>query len=496
MNKISALILAFILFLILGARFYLNFQVHYLQGDESYLRLRQVMHIRETFRPLYHDDLSFSGRTREGSWLFAYALAGLSLLFGPYFGKIIPNLSAVLLSLIAYLIMDKLTKNSYISLLVAFISGFIPIFFVSSINTLTVYAFVVPLMAFLIYSYLRVAEKWWLHIYIITLAFYSFLHPTVMLFIIGLLFYMLLMKLEGLEIPRGEIEITLFSLFLVLWSQFLIYKNLLLRHGLSIIWQNIPKQILTTYFSDVTPLQVILWVGIIPFLYGLVIIWKYVFRRKNKDIYFLIGLTLSTGFLLWAKLIELKPGLIFFGVLLSLLFGIYYKFFISYLLNTRIASLLPIFKATIVISFILTSVIPSLILAQKTIGDSTIQAELDALEWLRNNSASGAIILGSVGEGNLINYAADRKNVIDSDFLSIPNSDTIFNDIKTVYTSPYETTAIELLNKHKVDYFLVSPITRKAFQIQNPYWIKNERCFAKIYNKNEVQIYKSLCIIE
>ncbi len=496
MNKTNSLILALIIFLILGIRFYLSFQVQYLQGDESYLRLRQVAQVKETLRPLHYDDLSFSGRTREGSWLFAYVLAGLSLLFGAYFGKIIPNISALFLPLIAYFIMDRLTKNSYISLLVAFISGFIPVFFVSSVNALTIYALVIPLMAFLIYSYLRVTEKRWLYIYIVALAFYSFLHATVILFILGLLFYLLLMKLENLDIQREEIEITLFSIFLVLWSQFLIYKNLLLHHGLSIIWQNIPKQILTSYFSDITILQVILWVGIIPFLYGLIIIWKYIFKRKNKEVYFLIGFTLSTGFLLWIKLIELRPGLMFFGMLLSLLFGIYYKFFIGYLLHTRIAHLLPIFKTTIVISFILTSVVPSLILAQKTIGDSTIKAELDALEWLKNNSESNAIILGSIEEGNLINYAADRKNVIDSDFLSIQNSDVILNDVKTIYTSPYETAAIELLNKYKVDYLLVSPITRKAFQIQDPYWAENKKCFAMTYNKNNIQIYKPVCIIQ
>lgn len=482
--------------LVFCIRIYFSFQTPNLYGDESYIRLRQVEHIKETFKPLHTDQLSFAGRQRVNSPLFDYLLTFFSFIFGSYFGKIISNLFAVSLMFIVYLITQRITQNNYVSLLTAFISGFIPIFFISTFNSLTIYALVIPLTAFLMYSFLRVAEKKWLYSYIIALGFYCFLHPTVILFILGLLFYFLLMKLEYIKIRKEEVEITLFSIFFVLWSQFLIYKAPLLSYGPLIVWQNIPKNMFATYFTNITVVQVILWVGIIPFLYGLFIIWKHIFKQQNREIYFLIGFALSTGLLLWSKLIKLNIGLIFFGMILVLLFGVYYKTFIDYLLTTKIAGWLPLFKVTIILSFILTSTLPSLILAQKALSDSSFEDEIIALNWLSKHIPEEAVILGTVEEGNLIAYTTKRKTVLDSDFMTIKDSDEIFDDVKTIYTSPYDTSAIELLNKYSVDYVIISPYTKKMFNLESSKLIKNERCFDEVYDENQIIIYKSSCQIK
>ncbi len=472
---------------------YLSFQTPNLYGDESYLRLRQVEHIKKTFRPLHTDQLSFAGRQRVNSPLFDYLLTLFSFIFGSYFGKIISNLFAVSLMFIVYLITQYITQNSYVSLLTAFISGFIPIFFMSTFNSLTIYALVIPLTAFLMYSFLKVAEKKWLYSYIIALGFYCFLHPTVVLFILGLLFYFLLMKLEHIKINKEEIEITLFSIFFVLWSQFLIYKSLLLSYGPLIIWQNIPRNILTDYFANITVVQIILWIGIIPSLYGLFVIWKYIFKQQKREIYFLIGFAFSTGLLLWSKLIKLNIGLIFFGMILVLLFGVYYKTFIDYLLTTKISGWLPLFKVTIILSFILTSTLPSIILAQKALSDSSFENEILALDWLSKHIPEDTVILGTVEEGNLIAYITKQKTVLDSDFMTITDSDEIFDDVKTIYTSPYDTLAIELLNKYSIDYIIISPYTKKMFNFESFKLTKNERCFDEVYDENQIVIYKSLC---
>lgn len=492
MKKLDIIILAFLVVLVLGIRLYINFQAERVQGDESYLQIRQVEHIKKTLKPIYEDSLSFSGRVRIGSPLFAYVVAMLSLIFKGYSYKLIPNLFAVALLPLTYFITIKTTKSSYVALLTAFISGFIPIFFVATVNSLTVYSLVVPLMAFLVYSYLQISERRWVYPYVLTLALLSFLHPSVIIFVAGLLFYLLIMKLENMAVQREEIEVVLFSVFFVLWSQFIIYKSALLAYGASIIWQNIPQAVIASYFSRVTIVQVIVWVGIIPFLYGLIVLWRCLLRQKERDVYLLAGFAISASCLLWFRLIELRAGLIFLGTILVLLYGIYYKRFMEYLQITKIAGWANLFKVSVVLSFILTSVIPSIVLAERNINSNT-DALIPALLWIKEHSPSDAVIVGSVEEGNIIAAVAERKNVIDSDFMLVQDSGARFEDVKTIYTSPYETRAIELLNKYTIDYILFSGLTKLAFQTEDPAFIGNERCFNEVYDEGDVKIYQSLC---
>src|SRR3989344_5255894 len=107
--KLAVWMLIFIFIITLGARLYLAYGTPYFSAGEAYFQLRQVEHIKSTGFPLYHDPLSYGGRTFVFLPLFQYVLAFFSL-FMPLAAaaKIIPNLLASSMVIIAFLITRKL----------------------------------------------------------------------------------------------------------------------------------------------------------------------------------------------------------------------------------------------------------------------------------------------------------------------------------------------------------------------------------------------------
>ena len=121
MKKITATILLLIIFLVTFVfRTYFAFQTPEFSYN-SYFSLRQIEHIEETGFPLFHDDLSFGGRTFLFPPLFLYVLSFFSLIFNASFiAKVIPNLLASLIIFPIYLSAQHITKKRIISLMGAF----------------------------------------------------------------------------------------------------------------------------------------------------------------------------------------------------------------------------------------------------------------------------------------------------------------------------------------------------------------------------------------
>jgi asparagine N-glycosylation enzyme membrane subunit Stt3 len=157
-GKLKWYLLAVIFAVVLGARLF---------SDDSFFHFRQAEHISKTGLPLTNDLLSAGGKTIIQSPLFDYVLAiGFAL---PHSLKILPNILAALLVIPVFLIVLWLTKNTPISLLFAFLSGFVPIFFTKTFNHLTPLALSLPLIFFTVYAFLRVPKKSWTITYLLFL---------------------------------------------------------------------------------------------------------------------------------------------------------------------------------------------------------------------------------------------------------------------------------------------------------------------------------------
>jgi len=478
---------------VLGTRLVLAGNHVALYGDESYYHIRQVENIRDTGMPLRFDPLSFGGRTNVLSPAVDYLIAGLTFVIpGMAAFKLIPNLFAVLLVVIAYFIAWRLTRNNHVSLLTAALAGFIPIYFAETFNQMTVYSLVVPLMALLMYFYLDI-EK---HVagYVITLILLALIHPSVLVFVCGLLMYALIASVEGIKLSDREKEIILFSVVFVLWSQFILYKNVFLIHSTGSIWQNIPEAILTNYFKDFSILEAIYKIDAVPFLFGLYAMRQYLFKVEDQKMHFLIGHALAIALLLWLKLLPLAFGLMMFGMVMTLLFAKSYHYRIKLVRKSRFRKHLWAWQAFFVVFFLATAVGASLHLAISEVSASTIDEEYAALEWLKNNSEDGDVIMSAEVDSQKIMALAGRETVLDSNFLLIPHSDGIYEDMSIALTSPHITQVGGRLDKHNVRYVYLSEEVRNTLGIEElP--SGNEECLPLVYSES-VHIHEWICKLE
>ncbi|MBW2977470.1 hypothetical protein KY331_01375 [Candidatus Woesearchaeota archaeon] len=474
-------------------RLYFAFQTPYFDYD-SYLSLRQIEHIKQTGLPIFNDDLSYSGRSFIFIPTFHYIFAFFSLAIPTAIvTKLLPNIFASTIIFITYLISKKITNNTNISLFVSFISAFIPIFVSQTINNVSVYSITIPLIFLAIYSFINLKNS--TNYFLFTILLLALLHSSAFLLILGLLFYTAFIRLSKLKQTQAEVEVILFSTFLVLLLQFLVFKSAFIMHSLAVIWQNIPPTVLFQHFQGINIIEAILKIGLFPLIFGAYVIYRHIFREKNREVYILIGLATSTFVLLWLRLVQPDICLAIIGITLTLLFATFYRHVLKYLKKTRLAVLTPIISILFFLLFLTTSIIPAIAFSQKAIENSPSKEEISALYWLKRNSKSHQAILAAPTEGHLINYITERKNVIDTNFLLIKDSSKTINNVKLMFTSPYKVDVVKLLTKYNVDYIYFSENAQLQYNIIEIPSIK-EDCFELIYNVSEIKIYENECEIE
>src|SRR3989344_4621662 len=496
MIKKEYLALGLIFALVFSIRLYIAFGDEYLDYD-AYFNLRQAGIIRETGIPAYNDELSYGGRFFTFLPSFHYLLAGGSYLLAPdLVAKILPNLLASLLTIVVFLVSRELTKNSNASLFSALLSGFIPIFFAETIVSASVMSFVVPLLFFLMYCFMKIQQNSkYVTSYIIFFAILVLAHPISIVLIMAIYFYLLICKLEKIKISQKEIELAIFSAFLWLWANLMIYKKAILIHGYSVIWQNLPPILYRQNFVGIDFFQAILMIGVLPFLFGIYIIYKGLYGQKNKNLYILVAFAVSIAIILWLKLISLTIGFIFLGAVLAVLFSQFYVKFFYYIQKTKLAHYWPYMVIGLYAVVIITSLVPSIEAADdnKNMNMPTA-AEVEALAWLRENTPESSTILASPEEGHIIAYMAGRKTISDTTFILIGDLGQRLEDINTLYKGRFMTNAVLLLNKYGVNYIYLSPRTRRALDVDSLAY-EDGKCITKVYDSDNIMIYKSSCIV-
>lgn len=488
-------LLAAVFLLAFALRLYLAFQTDHFSLDEAYFNYRQVESIKENFLPSYVDGLSFSGRTHIFPPVYYYLLSAFSFFIGTALTlKIIPNLLACALILIIYFMVFHMTNNRNIALFSAFAAAFIPVFFAKTINSASLLSFTMPLIFYLVYCFMRIKERKYLHYFLIFSFILSLTSAISFLFVFALLIYLLLVKLEYKIQNRMELEVILFVTFLTLWINILIYKKAFLFHSYSLIWQNIPLQVLDSYFQQVDIIASVTGIGLLPLLFGIYAVYRYMFKERDKRTYLLMAFALSVAFLLWFRLITLDIGLMFLGAILIPLLGQTLNLLFKYLDRTKIDSFKWVFWVGLVVLMLMTSVLPSIARASVEISEAVNQDEIDALVWLGKSTPADSVVLSIIGEGDLVSAIASRKNVADSDFILIRASSDVYDDINSMYTSILKTNAVELMTKYGVDYIYFSPRAQEEFKISELKYAEQD-CFDLVYDDG-IQIYRSLCEVK
>ena len=497
--KWPAWLLAIACVIVFALRIYIAFSAPGLSGDDAYFHLRQIEHIRQTGLPLYDDPLSYGGRMYFFTPVFHYLIAASTLIMPVMVAaKVMPNLFATLLMLIIYAIVRRVSKQDAVVVFTAVFSAFVPVWFGHTINTLSPATLAIPLLFFVVYAWLRIQEARWRYLYLIALIVFAFTHPLSLLFVLGLVIYMILVLVEQLRIERAELEIALFSVFFVLWSQFILYKKFILMHGPSVIWQNIPPSLLSSLFSNITVLTAFYQIGILPVLYGVFVVYRYLFRRKHRLTYFLIAFTLAAGTLVWFRLIPVLLGLMLLGMFLMVLFSRWIDFFWGYIHTTRFARAKPALIALLAVAFILTGVLPSIAEAFSVQHEALPLAGMRAYEWIRTQTPADATIVAAVDDGHRITELAKRKNVIDAHFLLQRDAKQRVHDVDRILSTTLGVEATELMERYGASVILLSPETKKQIRRATLTYAEHSRCFAHPFSDGgyEVYIKHAFCRVE
>ncbi|HYD03113.1 MAG TPA: glycosyltransferase family 39 protein [Alphaproteobacteria bacterium] len=490
----------FVIFLvILAVRLVIAFQTPLFNYD-AYGNLRQIEAIRETGLPAYKDTLSFGGKTNLFAPLNHYIIAFFSLLM-PFSvaAKVIPNIIATLIIFVVYYLSLKITKNNKISMFTAIMSGLVPIYFVD-LNRISISYLAILLIFSIIYCMLKLNERKYVDYALILMFLLVLATPLAFVLVVGLFIYLLLLKLENHAIEMKELEIILFFTFLVFWVNLLIYKNAFLSHGLLVIWQNIPLEILNEFFVSIGFVESLVAIGIIPIIFGVYAFYASLnYSKDNKEVLLIISLGFSTFILLWFKLIDLINGLMFLGITLTVLTAYSLKRFNDFLDKSKIHKYDKILQVFLIVLFLLTSV-PSIIsiVASENLGpyDTPTFDEVKVLQWASENTPRSATIMSGLDEGNIVAYYANRKNVMDTNFLLTPRIDQRLKDINDIYTTKFETQAIGIMNSYKSKYLVVSPKTLEEYDTPMPAYLNNNECFQLEYYSSDTYLYRMDCKIE
>lgn len=491
------MVLGLVFCLVLAFRLSFSLMSPNFSDSTSYFNLRQVEHIKETGLPLYHDDLSYSGRFFVFLPFFHYLLAVFSI-FLPIMvvGKVLPAIFASSLVIISYFIALDLTNHKESAIFTALISGFIPIFIDETINTVSVYTLAIPLTLATVYFLMKVmGDRKYVPHFLVFILLLGLTNASVFILIVSLLFYLVLVRLERLKPSRAETELILFSGFFITWLSFVVFKRAFLSLGPALIWQNLPPTIVTQYFKDFNILEAIYRIGIIPFIFGFYIIYKTVFVEKRRKLYLLIAFALTVLLLVWLRLVALDMGLVYLSVLLTLLFSPFYRALIIYISKTRFSNRKNLFVVLFLLVFFVSSFFPGVSYANAAITRAFSDEQINAFEWIRENTPQEAVVLATLNEGHLVNAIANRKNVADTNFLMQPLAEQRLNDINRIYSTGFEIEAIRLLNKYDVDYIYFSELAQSQYSVDELSYVGDEKCFKLVYN-DAVKIYKSLCEID
>ncbi len=480
-------ILILIFFVVLSSGMYFSLQTPYLDNS-GYLIKRYTENILDSGKPLFYDTLSYNGREILYSPLWHYILAAFSLIFGSFALKLVPALFSSSLVFVVYLLSKKIVDNDELALFIALMSGFIPVIFVDSLISASVYSLAVPIMFYLIYLFMDLDEKK-VGRFVVLSLFLSLLHPVSILLSLGLLVYYLLGLSENMKISGLRGEVMALNFVSTFFIQFLIYKKAFLEYGFNVIWHNVPSQILGSYFNfDL--FGMLYRVGALTLIFGLIgIIWGMV--KKKDRIMLLCGFALAALILLWLRLLEPRIGMMFLSVSLVIASALTLNLFLSFLGITNLPYSRLRFIVIVLGLIVLSLAVPSFVLASNYVKENVPSAyEILVLEWVKENALPDVTIVAPLGKGHIMTAVAGKRTVLDDTFLLAPETSERYGDIERLYRTKSEVEALEIIAKYNIDYVFIPIETELKYGKVK--WTDDESCFRGIFFGTP-KVYQVIC---
>ncbi len=467
--------------------------------DESYFHIREEEYILKNWKPLIHDKLSYSGH--ELSFLpgFDYILALLRLFFNDYFlHNIILKFISSLIGLVVFLITYKITKNTIVSLFSSIASLIMPIYFAFTTQSVTPTNISFLLLFSFIYSFIQLREKPTKENTLLFMIILLITALTTQLFLvisISLLFYTLLLRLDGFRKLSVELEASVFSFIIGVFINIIFFKNAIVKNGWRVIIGNLPKQYLFDYLRIILhqPLLLLNSIGLLIVVLGVYSYYRYLFNKEAKKEYQIIyrynylffAISTVAIILLLLNVLGLINGLILIGISLSISSGLAYHGILKGIKKTRFDKYIREFNILLFVLLLLSSFITINYTNQVLKNEIPREEVIDVMFFIRENTEKGSVVLAPIKLGNLITCLSKRKDVVDTLFLGVEDVDETLFNVRKVYTTISEVEALKIMNKYKVDYVI--------FTNKEPIYVNDKECFEKLYEKNKVSLYKVKC---
>lgn len=478
--------LIFIFVFVLAFRLSFVFESDNFSSDDAYFHFKHINSIVSENKILFYDDLSYGGRFVLYPPLFHILLALLT--FGNlYLLKILPAIFASSMVFVAYLISRHITNDTKAALFSSLLASFVPLFITETLNNLSPYSLLIPILFLMIYFLSKIEEEIYLWCFIIFSILLPFLHSTAILFLLTIFVYFIVSKSESIKISRLKKEAILLSIFVIILVEFIIFKKAFLQYGLGIIWQNIPVNIFADQFKNLNIFDVIFGAGLLQLVLGLLGLYYGLYKLKNKLIYLLSSLILVIFTLLIFRLIPLIIGLIFLGISLAIISSIGIKIIFDYFSQTRFYKYRNYLNYTIFFVILFLTILPAYNISNRV--GAVFDQTISDMEWINGNVDRDVVVLAPLQEGNLVTSIAKRKNVADNNFLMAPNPLKRSEDINKAYTTNSEAIALDILHKYDIDIIYISDNTGKIYGKTDLEYLKNKNCF----NEIKWRIYEIKC---
>lgn len=456
---------------------------------EAWFHFRQIKSITERGIPIFNDNLSYGGRTNIFLPTFHYIIAFFSFLMPlQAAAKFIPNILAISTIAIIYLIGMQITKNKKAALLAAAASAFIPIFLEQTFNSLSPLSLAIPYFFLMLYLFIDIKSKKKFYTFLAMLFAAPFIHPIAFFFVLALLFYLGISRIEGMQRDPAETELILFAFFYTLWAYFLIFKKAIIAHGPSVLWAGIPPQLLPRYFYEISIIEAVFKIGIIPALLGLFMLYRYIFRKRERGSLLVVSAVLSASILFWLKLLEPNAAFILLSLSFGCLLAPFYRDALSYIKKSKFGRLQSSFFTIVMMALFVTLLIPAIsALAQKA---DQSPKKLDP--FIAAKQLKPCTIAAPIYEGHMLTAIAEQKNIADTNYLLAPQAAQRAKDLQTLFSTKSEINALLILNKYNAEYILISEKTKK----EKLEYLKNKNCFKKVFASDAGELYEVLCEVK
>lgn len=455
---------------------------------DAHFLFREVNYIQETGSPFIEDLLSYQGRIHIISLIFPYFATLLSLLLpdlGLLFAlQILFSIGSVILLFNAA---SALYTRYWIATVLAILTATSTILFIATRETANPLQLFILFYLMLLWQFFKLPSSSTLFALIAVVA--TLTSPLSLVLIAGALIYLLLLFLEGLQFRKEELEPLGFSVVFILWFHLIVYKEVLVSYGSSVIWQSIPRELLSSFFQSLSLPIFIQLIGLIPLLLGLYGMYEALFIKRKRSILFVVAMTIASGTLLLFGYLPLIYGISITTLNFILLAGFGLQRLVTFLNKTRFSNGKKIMTALVIVLSLI-FFISTLLSFNQTTG--VIPAEK---EFLSTVHLEDATILGTVEQGHALSYYTNQKNFYDTRFIFAPQPQQRYEDALKLFQAKSTTTILEITQNYGITHIYVSPQTHKQFNTQE-FYFENNDCFPQIAKDSQYKLYEIQCSLK